>query len=216
MDNLLFNVYSLVSIIPTIVGIFYLKKIDKTIKPLILLNFIGNILMLISIVLSYSKSTNTHFILYLNISFSIILNALFFYRIIKKHKLLFSLIPSVSILLLFIDYYKNGLRQMNVLPFICIDIFIICSSIFFLSYNKKPAKYLRYIVLVLLVYSVYDVLFNFATSYFYNYLGDKAFNLVWNIINPIVGIIDYIFLSFAFYFAVQKARPNFDELSDFK
>jgi hypothetical protein len=216
MDNILFNAYSIFSLIPTLVGIFNFKKMNNAVKFLLFLSLIGNTLMLISILMAYSKNKNTHFIFYINITFSIFFYTLFFFKIIQKLKLFYCLVPTVTILYLIIDYLLNGLKQMNVLPYIFIDIFVVGSSIYVLNFSKNLNKSIRFLLLILLIYLVYDMLFNFATSYFFNYLGDKAFNLIWNLINPIVGIIYYVFLSFGFYFAVQKTQPNFDEMPDFK
>jgi hypothetical protein len=214
--EVLFNIYTFFSFIPALVGIFLFRKLLSPIRILVVLQIINNCITITSNLFAYYKFGNSHSVFYLFIFFNSIILAIFFKDIFLKKPALFFAFPVFISAYLIIDLILFGKKDMNILPYIFIDIFVIVCCIIYLNFNKKNQKPIRFIVNILLVYFVYDVLFNFATSYFYNYLGDKAFNLIWNIINPIVGIIYYVFLSFALYLALQKAKPSFDEMPDFK
>jgi hypothetical protein len=103
---------------------------------------------------------------------------------------------------------------MNTVPFIFLDVFIIICSFVYLNQSNSGGKTLTKTVILLLVYHVYDVVFNFLTSYFYQYLSDGVFNLMWYTVNPIVGIIYYIFLAYFIYLSVEKHVPDFDKVFD--
>jgi hypothetical protein len=210
----LFTVYSSFSVIPTIVGIFLWSRINFSIRFLVLFQLIANILTLITNVLAFQKNINTHFILYCHIANSAIFLSLFFYIVFAKRVKLILIFPVFVALFLIIDYLMHGKKDMNILPFIFIDIFVIICSLLFLNHSNPLSKTLTKTVILLLVYHVYDVIFNFLTSYFYQYLSDGVFNLMWFWVNPIVGIVYYIFLTYFIYLSIEKHVPDFDKVFD--
>ncbi len=214
--EIIFNLYTYLSIIPTLVGIFFYKKLNSVFKILFYYQFLGNFLTCISILMANIKNTNTHFIFYLSIVLSAISYSLFFYALFKKQKWMFLLFPFSMLIYLGFDAYLNGVKQLNIIPYIFIDLFNIGACFQYFYKSKKTEKSIHLIIRILLIYSLYDIVFNFSSSYFYNYLSESVFNLIWNLINPIIGIVYYLFLAYSFYFAAKKSAPNFNNIAEFE
>jgi hypothetical protein len=214
MDNVLFNLYSGFSIIPTIVGIFNFKKLDLPIKMILYISLSANILMVISNILAFQKNANTHFLFYFYICFFAIFYSLFFKIILLEYKKIILVFPLFIGMFLLFDLMQTGKKEMNILPYIFIDVFILICSLKYLSQPNSYKLSFRKIVILLLIFGVYDIIFNFLTSYFYQYLSEGIYKLMWFWVNPIVGIVYYVFLAYFIYLSVEKYVPDFDKVFD--
>ncbi|MCP9766506.1 hypothetical protein EGI22_01210 [Lacihabitans sp. LS3-19] len=201
--------------LPTLVGFVFFKKLKVYFKVLWLSLFLGNLLMLISNVDVLSKHFNTHYFYYYSILISGICFPLFFSILLRRLQNVILLFPIFIVIFLSYDYYKTGFKEMNILPYIFIDFFNIVACILAFRLISKLDLSLKYFLGIHLFYSFYDVVINFASSYFYKYLNERIFNLIWYKANPVVGLVYYTFLAYVFYVASKEQKPNFEKIKDF-
>lgn len=211
----LFTLTAFYSILPTIVGFTVYKKLKLYFKVLVFNLLLGNVLMLLSNIDTLTGLINTHYLFYLSILISGIYFPLIFVFLIKKHqKALISFSIFILVFMIY-DFFKTGLKEMNVLPYIFIDLFNMVMCIWAFKILKKMHFSVRLFLCVQLTYALYDVMVNFSSSYFYNYLNEYFFNLIWYTFNPIVGFIYYSFLAYIFYLASKEFMPRFEDYPDF-
>lgn len=210
----LFTLSALYSILPTLMGLAFFTKLKPYFKVLIANLFLGNILMLVSNTDILISKINSHYLFYLSILISGICFPFIFGLLLKKYQI-FSFSVFIIVFLVY-DFYNSGFKEMNVLPFIFIDIFnIMCCLLCFKSDTKFRLS-LKLFLGVQLAYSFYDVLVNFASSYFYNYLNEYFFNLIWFTLNPIIGFFYYSVLTYIFFLSAKEITPKFENFPDFK